>query len=161
MADRVYAGTSGRIQSAVVTADLATDVITFTAGTRVAQVFITKWDGPKVDGAVIKSMTLESTADAQGNLAGENVRGGTIAYTFSVQGLFSATEALVFMTKQSMVADFIVKKTTAGAQEGWPAVPGTIQNFAASGVDSSSNDVQKCSFEYVVSGHLPAFSSTI
>ena len=160
MSQPVYSGTSGRIKlAAITTTDLTTDTITFSAGTRLAQVFVMKWD-LKVSGTVVKSMTLESTADAQGNLAAANVRGGSIAYSFAVQGLFSGSESIVFIPKASFVADFIVKRA-ASNQQGFAAVGGTIENFSLTGVDSGSNEPVKCSFDYIVSGHLPVFSTTI
>ena len=159
MSQPVYAGTSGRVKLAFVAPVLTTDVITFTAGARANQVAIIKWD-LRVNGTVVKAMTLESTADAQGNIAADNVRGGSIAYSFAVQGLFNGTESIAFINKPSALADFIVKKAAAN-QQGFPAVPGTIENFTITGVDASSNEPVKCSFDYIVSGHLPAFSSSI
>ena len=160
MSQSAYAGTSGRVAVVGVAADLTTDIITFGSATRVAQVFITKFN-IKESGGVPRALTLESTANGQGSLAGTNIRGGTLSYMVSVEGLFSGIESPAFIGKPSVLANLITKKVSTGFHHGWPGVQGTIENFSSSNGNAEGDEIQKCSFDIVVSGHLPAYSSTI
>lgn len=158
MALVAYAGTSARFSLIKITPVLTSDAITY-AGTPAALVSVrTLSIRSQRVGEMPKATTLESTANAEGELAGTIHRGGEVMYVISIQGLCDQVESAALQTNPFVQCDFIVKKDSAGSQEGWGDVPGKVENWqVGTGVGLG---MATCSFEVHVSGHLPAFATT-
>jgi hypothetical protein len=159
MALEPMAGSSGRVQVGIVTPVLTTDVVTFTA-TPAAMASLSAWSVDEQPmGEQPEVVTFESTANAQGALAPQQLRGGVIKYTGQCEGVFDPTDSILFVGQPFALIDLVVKKATAGSQKGYKNVPIRISNFKVG--DNVTAKTATCSFSFQVSGHLPAYATNI
>lgn len=159
-----YAGTSGRLSVSVVTPVLTTDSVDFTSalsalatGISSTAVIaeITKWSlSNPFAGEAPRSLTLESTADSEGVVYGEVLRGGVGSYTVAIEGQFNSSNAAMFRNGVMAAAAFLVKKNVAA---GYKTCVGRLNNFQITGVSSQGGTVM-FSATFEGSGLLPAFS---
>jgi hypothetical protein len=148
-----YAGTSGRVNAIAVTPVLTTDTVTF-AGSAATIASITKWTlSNQFNGEAPQSLTLESSADVQGTLYPDLLRGGTATYSFSVEGQYDASPntPATFGNGVFAVCDFLLKKNVAF---GYTGCNGRFQNFQITGTDVRSGVVM-FSATFMGSGVLP------
>lgn len=163
MAASPRAGTSGRFQLNTVTPDLTSDVVDFStavAASRTAQASIFAWKVSESPvGTKPRYTTFESTANAQGVLAGDVARGGEVAYTVAVSGLYDTSETASYLGEPMVTADLVEKKAASGSQSGYKAVKARVYNFQVG--DAVTEALASFSCELEVSGHLPAKTTNI
>lgn len=162
-----YASTSGRMVAIVVSPTLTTDTVDYTTALAslaaalaanpvtnvIAEITSLSITNP-FSGEGPRSLTIESSADDQGVLYGDVIRGGVAGYTLNIAGQFNGANAAMFRNGTCMAAAFLVKKATAA---GWKTCTGRINNFQVTGIQAQSGVVQfTCTFEG--SGLFPAFS---
>lgn len=153
-----YAGTSARAGFVTITPVLTADTVTFT-GTPVAQIACQSITiSCSRVGEMPEAVTTESSSDAQGHLAPTIYRGGVLKWVIRIEGLFDQAESTALDHEPFGQMDIIFKKDSPGSQEGYGDVPGKIENWQAN--TGVTQGMAKCSFEFHVSGQLPAYATT-